>query len=1036
MTICRFSVGRPVTTIVGMLLLIVFGIIGLNRLAVREYPNIDVPTISISTTYTGASASVVETKITQIIEDSVAGIEGLESISSNSADGKSSITLEFAVKRNIDAAANDVRDKVSKILKDLPEESDTPVVAKYDSSGMPVLIVALSSTDMGRMELSDYADRYLLDRFSVIEGVANASILGAQEQSMRVWLDRKAMASRGITVTDIENTMNSENVENPGGRIESTEKEFTVRVKRQYHTAEDFRKMVLRREKNGDFIRLGDVAKVEIAPRNQRQNFMLNHEPTVAIGIYKQSTANTLTVSHGAKKLVEDLAKDLPKGMSLNILRDEARFIDASIVEVRNSLMMSAILVIMIIFVFLGSLRAALIPALTVPISLIASFIVLYVLGFSINLLTLLALVLAIGMVVDDAIVVLENIHRRVEEGETPLLASARGSDQVIFAVIATTVVLFAVFLPICLWAGKTGKLFTEFAVAISAAVGFSSIVALTLSPMLCSKLLKPKGTESALSHAVDFVLVKTQKVYGWMLRKTASCKIFAVLAFAALCVMTVWCWQQIPGEYEPQEDRAAIMVRLTAPEGTNFYTMNDYANQVTDVMFPLLQSGEALNLMVVVPTFGDSDGAVNRGFCMTELALWEKRVRSSEMITTELRKKLAAIPGLQCQPFLPSGIGARGNPVQFVIGGPDYSELVKWRDILMTKAKEYPGLVDLDYDYKETTPQLHVEVDRDRANELGIPASLIGSTLETMLGSKKVTKFVDRGQEYDVILQADRLSRATPSDLSNIYVKSANSGQLVPLDNLVKVYERGDSGRLSRYNRVRAITITGNVAPGYALSEALDFMEKTARKELPSYTQISYKGQSKDLKEASGSMMFIFVLALLVSYLTLAAQFESFVSPFVVMLTVPLGMIGAVGALYFMGLTMNIYTQIGIIMLIGLAAKNGILIVEFANQLRDAGKGFEDALFEAAELRLRPILMTGISTVAGAVPLLVATGAGAASRKCLGAVVVYGGLTACIFTLFVVPIGYLLLAKWEKSPQALKKQIEKLDAETPALID
>lgn len=1032
MTICRFSIIRPIVTIVFMLLLIVFGYLSMTTLAVREYPDIDTPTISIRTNYDGASASVVETKITRIVEDAVAGIEGLDNISSISMDGRSSVTLEFKTERDIDAAANDVRDKVSRILKNLPDEADAPVVAKYDSSGMPVLIVALTSNERTPMELTDYADRYLVDRYSVIDGVASADVFGAQEQSMRIWLDRKAMAARGITVNDIQSVIRSENLESPGGRIESNEREFVVRVNRRYHTTDDFANMVLRRNANGDFIRLGDVAKVKLAPRSLRQNFTSNKEPMITIGISKQSTANTLSVVAGAKELTEKIRADLPDDMEMTVLRDDSLFIQAAIDEVIESLIITAILVLLIIFLFLGDLRASLIPAFTVPISLIASFIVLALAGYSINLLTLLALVLAIGLVVDDTIVMLENIHRRIKNGEAPMLAAVRGSEQVIFAVIATTVVLIAVFMPICLWEGKTGKLFAEFAVAMSAAVCFSSVVALTLTPMLCGKMLKKENKDSLMIHMVNAAIAFFEKIYEKALRVVANAKIITFAAFAAVCILTVWGWINLPSEYEPEEDRAVIMMQMQAPEGTNYYTITNYARQTTDAVFPMIENGVAKNLMVVVPTFGDSEGAVNRGFAIMELQEWGNRNMSSREILTQLRGDLAKVPGPSIQPFLPNGIGSRGNPVQFVIGGPDYEQLVEWRDILLEKCKSYPGLVDVQYDYKETTPQLHVDIDTKRADELGISTEDIGTTLETMLGSKKVTTFVDRGQEYDVVLQADRHSRATPDNLSNIYVCSKYTGELIPLSNVVTITEKGDAGRLARYNRVRAITISGNVAPGYALSDVLDFLEKTAKENLPEYRQIFYKGQSKDMKESSSSMLYIFALALLVSYLALAAQFESFLCPLIVMFTVPLGMVGAIAALMAMGLTMNIYTQIGIIMLIGLAAKNGILIVEFANQLRDAGRPFEEALFEAAKLRLRPILMTAISTVIGAVPLLLASGAGAASRKCLGAVIVYGGLSSCILTLFIVPVAYLTLAKWERSPQALARELDKLEKETP----
>lgn len=1027
MTICKFCITRPVATIVLMLLIVVFGLVSMDRLPVREYPDIDVPTISVSTTYEGASASVVETKITQLIEDTVAGIDGLSTIESTSQDGRSRVMLEFRVERDIDAAANDVRDRVARILSRLPDEADSPQVAKYDSSGSPVVIAMLSSSEMTQMELTDYADRYLLDRFSVIDGVASASIFGEKVPAMRIWLDRNAMAARGVTVGDVETALRAENAEFPGGRIESLDREFTVRVQRQYHTPEDFSSMVVLRADNGDLVRFRDIATIRVEPANMRQSFTVDGMPTVSIAVFKQSTGNTLTVSSGIQKLIDELQNDLPAGTNISVRRDEARFIRASIKEVRESLLIAGVLVVLVVFLFLGNFRASLIPTITVPISLIGSMTILYMCGFSINLLTLLALVLAIGMVVDDAIVIIENVHRRIEEGEKPLMAAVRGSDQVIFAVLSTTAVLVAVFLPISLWEGKTGKLFTEFAVAMAAAVCFSTTVALTLAPMLCATILKDKSGDSWLSRCVDNTVGFFEKLYERGLHTVASCRILAVFVFAAICVLMVWGWQRLPSEYEPVEDRGAIMATAQAPEGTGFYAMYDYAQEAAKAFEPLHESGEGNSLLIRIPSFGQQ--TMNSARLMQELEPWDKRELTAMDWLAKLRPGMSDVLGVRMLPFLPSGIGSRGNPVQFVIGGPDYAQLLEWRDLLNEEIKNYPGLVDHDFDYKETTPQLDVTVDRDRADELGVSTSNIGAALEMMLGSKQITTYVDRGQEYDVILQSDRYGRATPSDLANIYVRS-KSGALVPLDSLVVLKERGDSARLNRFNRVRAITLTGNVAPGYALSDVLDFLEKTVREKLPGYTQVDYKGQSRDLKESSGSMLLVFGLALLVSYLALAAQFESFISPFVVMLTVPLGMIGAVAGLNAMGLTMNIYSQIGIIMLIGLAAKNGILIVEFANQLRDEGVPFEEAVFRASAMRLRPILMTGISTVAGAIPLLLASGAGAMSRRMIGAVVVYGGLSACLLTLFIVPLGYLLVARYGKSPKAVLHRLEAMERE------
>ena len=1038
MNICRLSIVRPVATLVMMLLLITFGVISLKRLSVREYPDIDIPVVSVRTLYDGAGANVVESKITQVIEDTVAGVDGLEAIESVSGDGESRVTIEFSVNRDIDAAANDVRDRVSRVLSRLPEEADSPVISKVDASTMASVVVGLTSTEMNRMQLTDYADRYFVDRFSVIEGVSNVGIFGGQEQAMRIWLNPVAMAARNITAEDVEAALNAENVEYPAGRIESEEREFTVRVSRQYYTPEDFKRLVIKRQSNGDLIRIEDVAEVRLEPKLTRSQFYYfgdqfgANDAVIGLGIYKQSKGNSLVISEGAKKLVEEFNKTLPKGMSMFIRRDEALFINESIKEVKNSLVISAALVIFIIFMFLGNFRASIIPAMTVPISLISAYTVLYVCGFSLNILTLLALVLAIGMVVDDAIVVLENVHRRVKEGETPLVAAARGSTQVLLAVISTTAVLVAVFLPISLWQGKTGKMFTEFAVAMSAAVCFSSVVALTLTPLMCSRLLQANEKTSLIGRGINWIMARVERVYRIALVGVTKIKLFVALLFAVICLFTVWGWKIIPAEYEPFEDRGYFYVMVTAPEGTGFYAMDNLLKQIVPATVSVFDPGEFKWGLLIMPAMIGANGPVNTGRLIVDFMPWRERTRTSSEVVNKLRPILADIPGARSLPQLPPGIGTRGMPVQFVIGGPDYKDLLVWRNIMLEKLKGYPGLLDVDYDYKETTPQLHVQINTERAAELGVSATAIGSAMEIFFGSKQVTTFLDRGQEYDVMLQAALDKRRSPTDLSNIYVRSRNFDKPIPVDNLVTIKEIGDAATLNRYNRVRAITLTGNVAPGYSLGQVLDHLEGLVRTELPGEAQIGYKGQSKDYRETSGSMLFVFGLALLISYLVLAAQFESFISPFVVMLTVPLGMIGALAGLWFTGATMNIYSQIGIIMLIGLAAKNGILIVEFANQLRNDGVEFTKALIDASCMRLRPILMTGISTVVGAIPLLLAHGAGAASRRCLGAVVVYGGLSACFLTLFVVPTAYLVLARWQKPPKAVAQRLDREEAANP----
>ncbi len=1028
MLVTDFCIKRPVFATVISLILVTFGIIAYLRLPLREYPDIDTPVISISTGYTGASANVVESKITQIIEGSVSSIEGLRTIESSSEDGSSSVSVEFDISRDIDEAANDVRDRVSRVVNQLPDDADVPRVSKRSVSGMADLVLGLSHPTMTQMELTDYADRYLLDRFSVVDGVAQAQIFGEKRYSMRVWLDRKALAARRLTVDDVEGALRRENVELPAGRLESLEREFTVRVRRGYETPEDFRGLAVSRGANGHLVRLGDLARIEIAPETLRDSFEADGKSAVGIGISRQSTANTLAVIKGAKAVMEELRPNLPAGMELVVMRDSSVFIEAAVHEVRLSLMLACILVIAIVFLFLGSVRAALVPAVTVPISLIAAFTVMYALGFSVNLLTLLALVLSIGILVDDSIIVLENIHRRIEEGEPPLLAAYRGASEVAFAVIASTLVLMAVFVPISLMGGDTGRLFTEFAFAMAAAIAFSGVAALTLSPMMCSKMLRPRNAEGALTKTVDAAFKRIATAYDRALRRLARRPLLSLSILILICGSAWVMISSILAELEPQEDRAGLVVRMTAPEGTSFPASLEYMGRITEKLTPLVERGEALHVLAMTPGWRGGAGAVNSGMAMVELAPWAERERSATQIARQLSTELEAVTGVRVYVVQPPGLTRFfGQPVQFVIGGPTYEDLVKWRDIILEKARSYPGLYAVDADYRETTPQYRVAIDRDRAAELGVTSESIGHTLQTMLGSRVVTTFVDRGEEYNVVLQGAEDERRTPSDLENIYVRSARTGELIPLSNIVTLEEHADASALRRYNRTRAITISGGIADGYSMSDCLSFLEKAVHEELPSTATIGYKGMSQKFREAGGAVIFVFVLALVIAYLVLAAQFESFVSPFVIMLTVPMGVFGAVVGMLLMRVTLNIYSEIGLIMLIGLAAKNGVLIVEFANQLRDRGVEFDEAVFQASRLRLRPIVMTGLSTAIGALPLMFTSGAGAASRLSLGSVICFGATSGCILTLFVVPLGYYSLCRSQASPAALERKLAAL---------
>lgn len=1029
MILSDISVKRPVFASVLSLLLIAFGLVAYQQLPLREYPNIDSPVVSVETLYRGAAANVVETRITQLIEDRVSGVEGIRFISSVSEDGRSVVTIEFDVERDIDAAANDVRDRVSAILDNLPVEADPPEIQKVDSNEDVIMWLNLVSDRMTVPELSDYARRYLVDRFSVLDGVARVRVGGGQTFAMRVWIDRQALAARGLTVSDVEQALRQGNLELPAGSIDSKDRVFTVRVNRSFHTAEDFAGLVLARGGDGYLVRLGEVARVEKGAEETRTFFRGNGVPMVGIGIIKQSTANTLEVAALAKAERLRINATLPEGMEIKQSYDSSVFVEGAIKEVYKTLGIAIALVVTVIFLFLGSVRAMIVPAVAVPVSLIATFLVLLVLGFTINILTLLALVLAIGLVVDDAIVMLENIHRRMEEyGESRLVAAYRGARQVAFAVISTTVVLISVFVPIAFLGGDIGRLFTEFSITMAAAVAFSSLVALSLSPMLASQILPSQHAGGvSLSRGVDWLLNHVRDFYILTLKGVIRHYWLMVLLFGAILAGAWWLFERIPNEYAPKEDRGAFFLIVNGPEGASYDYMKDYMDEIERRLMPYVESGEITRLLVRTPRTFSNFAIFNGGIVINVLNDWEQR-RSAWVIMSEIRKKLADLPGVRAFPVMRQGFGRRiQKPVQFVIGGGTYEELAEWRDILLQKIEENnPGLQGVDYDYKETKPQLKVEIDYDRASELGVTVETIGRTLETMFGSRRVTTYIEAGEEYDVILEGERADQQTPADLSHLYVRSDTTGELIQLSNLVSLEEMADSISLNRYNRVRAITIEANLADGLALGTALNYLEDLVRENLPQQVIIDYKGQSRDFKTAGGSVLFVLLLGVVVVYLVLAAQFESWVHPLVIMLTVPLAMAGALLGLYLSDQTLNIYSQIGLIMLVGLAAKNGILIVEFANQLRDAGREFSEALLEASHVRFRPILMTGITTAAGSLPLLLSTGAGAETRAVIGTVILAGVTAATVFTLYIVPVAYHLLARHTGSPLELTQRLER----------
>ena len=1038
MKISDLSIRRPVLAVVMSLLLVVLGVMAFTRLTLRELPAIDPPIVSVQVSYPGASASVVETRITQTLEDALSGIEGINTIESRSRNGSSDISIEFLPTRDIEAAANDIRNAVSRVADRMPEEADPPEISKVESDSDPILWLNLRSSRMDMLQLTDYAQRYLVDRLSSLEGVAQVRLGGGQRYAMRVWLDGDAMAARGLTAADIETALRNENVELGAGRIESKDRDFILRVARDYTSDAAFAAMPVGRGSDGYVVRLGDVAKVKLESAERRSYYHSNGEPAMGLGIVKTSTANSLDVAREAKAEAERIQKTLPEGTEIYVAFDSTTFIDTAVERVYATLLEAVALVLIVIWLFLGSVRAAVIPAVTVPVCLIASFTALWAFGFTINLLTLLALVLCIGLVVDDAIVVVENIQRRVDLGEPALVAARRGAAQVAFAVLATTAVLIAVFLPVGFLQGNTGRLFRELSVALAAAVAISAFVALTLTPMMASKLLKPHAGPHAVkeNRVSAWLNARFERVAGGY-RRLLDRHVHRIGFFGAamvVCLLAmVALFKLLPSELAPAEDRGSFQLTMEGPEGAGF----DYTVAQMQKVEKILagEIGPDKPIVRANPRVPGSFGAseeMHTGRASIFLQDWHERSQSTAEVAEALQKKFSGLTGVRVRTQVGGGlVRTRGQPFQMVLGGPDYAELAQWRDILLAKMDENPGLTGADSDYKETRPQMRVLIDKARAADLGVTATAIGRALETMMGGRRVTTFVDNGEEYDVMLQAERDARASIADLDALQVRGRD-GTLIPLGNLVTLKEIAEPASFNRFNRLRSITLSAGLAPGYRLGDAVAWAQETARAELPDYAQVSWKGESRELQQSGGEVLLTFAMALLIVYLALAAQFESFLHPLVIMLTVPLGVLGALIGLWISGGTLNLFSQIGIVMLVGLAAKNGILIVEFANQLRDAGRSVHEAIVEAASVRLRPILMTSIATIMGAVPLVLAGGPGSASRGTIGIVVIFGLAFSTFLSLFVVPAFYALLAPRTQSPEALSRQLEEMEADTP----
>jgi multidrug efflux pump len=997
MGLSELCIRRPVFATVLSLVIVLLGVVSYTRLTVREYPNVDEPVVSVQTRYPGASAKIIESQVTQILEGSIAGISGIDVLESSSRSEDSRITVRFRPDVDQDVAASDVRDRVSRVRGRLPDEIDEPIIAKVEADAQPVMMLVFTSPVLTPLEISDYIDRFVVDQLKNLNGVADVTIYGERRYAMRIWIDRERLAAFALTVQDIETSLRAQNVELPSGRIESANREFSVLSRTGLVTPEEFRNIVIKMSGNHQ-VKLGEVARVELGAFDERRESRYGGKAAIAIGVIKQAIANPLDVSHGVRELLPKINQSMPNGMQADVANDDSIFIERSIEAVYHTIGEAIVLVVLVIIFFLRSLRASLIPIVTIPISLIATFTLMLVFGFSVNTLTLLAMVLAIGLVVDDAIVVLENIYRHIEHGMKPIDAAIKGTREIGFAVIAMTLTLAAVYAPIAFAPGKTGRLFLEFALTLAGAVIISGFIALTLTPMMCSRLLRHNPNPGRIFLFIEGLLTGLETGYRRALAVALRHRPIVLLLAAAVAGSSYYFFVNLKSELAPVEDRGVLRIRGTGPEGATLSYISRYSAEADKFLADIL---EVKSRLVI-----NGNPEVSRFLIFAPLKDWSERERTQQQLTRELTPKVRRIAGADAFVQNPGAFGQRGNarPVEFVLqSSGSYEELQDMSNKLIEALRGYDGLESLETDLKLNTPEFRIEMDRAKVSDLRLDVNVVGRTLETLLGGRQVTRFEMNGEQYDVMVQLDIPDRATPAALDTIFLRSPQ-GDMVQLSNIVKVIESVAPKELKRFNQLRSVTLSANISPGFALGEVLDHLEKTALDVLPRTVQTDVNGQSRDYRSSSQSLALVFVLALAFIYLVLAAQFESFRDPLIILITVPLSMCGALGMLYLVGGSLNVYSQIGLVTLVGLITKHGILIVEFSHQLEAEGKKRMEAVIEAATLRLRPILMTTGAMVLGAVPLALATGAGAESRQQIGWVIVGGMSLGTVLTLFVVP--------------------------------
>ena len=1010
MKLSETAIRRPVLASMLSAALVLFGVIGYSRLSVREFPDVDPPVISVTTTLPGANAQVVETAVTDILEEELSTIQGLRTLSSTSQEELSLITLEFNLDRPVDVAAQDVRDKVSRVRGRLPENILEPVIAKQEADAQPFLYLALSGANYDLMQLSDLADRQVKARLQSLPGVGSAQIFGERRYAMRVWVRPDQLSARGLTVQDVENAIRSRNVEIPAGRIESSRREFSVRSLGELKTPQEFDELVVATQAN-QLVKLKDVAKVELGPEDDRTVFRYNGNPAVAIGVVRQSKANLIDVATLIRAELPAIQQSLPPGVTIDVGFDQSLFVTHSIDDARLTLVIAAILVVLIIFVFLRNLRATIIPGLAIPASIVSSFAIMYFLGFSINNFTLLALTIAIGIVVDDAIIVLENAYRHQEElHESPEKAAVNGTNEIGFAVIATTIALVAVFTPLAFLKGATGRLFNEFGIAVAGSVIISGFVALTLTPMLCAKVLRVQHEHGPVFTAFERGFSALADRYRHLLERAVHHRLLVIAGAGVTVLLAVLFFKNLKQEFVPSDDRGYFIVVTQAPEGATLDYLDGYQRQVEQII------SHTKDVEAYFSIIG-FQSRVSRGILFVRLNDWSKRKRSVQQIVGEVQGPFFMIPGIFAFAFSPPAFGGFGQPVQYVVQHPDFAKLAQAMDTFTTRARAIRGLTNIDTDLRVNKPELRVHFDRDRAEDLGVPVRDVASALQTLLGGNRVSTFTRNDKLYYVMVQLDTTQRRTPSDLSGIYLRG-NGGQLIQLDALAKVEEGVGPRQINHWNRVPSFTLSAALMPGFALGEAIDSLDRASQQVLPAGSSTALAGESRELRESGGALYFAFGVALLVVFMVLASQFESLVHPFTVLLAVPLAITGALGTLVVVALarlpggTINLYSEIGMILLIGLVTKNSILLVEYTNQLKARGLDTVAAVLEAGRIRLRPILMTSIATIMGAIPVAIGVGAGSTSRRPLGYAIVGGILFSTLLTLFVVPVAYLLLDK------------------------